>query len=109
MKPRHFFTIIILIILIIISIVWNITSYSTYTEGIRSQRRERQSKTATLGRNLEKRQAKQIRYANEDTQGRISEIKEIVEEKPTNAIVKNKDKLAGVLAKLREEGQQPQA
>ncbi len=106
MKPRLIIVIILLTILLLASLFENVSMYSV--EGLASRRRLRTAETATLGRNLGKRKEQKVQYANVDTQGRISEIKDIVGEKPVNAIVKQKDdKLSRDLAKLKEQ-EQPQ-
>ena len=107
MKPRLIIVIILLTILLLASLLWNVSMYSV--EGLSSRRRLRTAETATLGRKLGKRKEQRVQYANVDTQGGTSQIRDIVSEQPTNAIVKQKDdKLSRDLAKLKEQQQQQQ-
>jgi len=107
MKTRHLLIIALLTLILLASFIWNVSIHSV--EGLISKRRLQKAETAVLNRNLAKRKEQRVQYANEDTQGKSSEIRDIVSEKPTNAIVKQKDdKLSQDLAKFKEEAQQQQ-
>ena len=106
MKSRHLFIIGVLVFILLGGIVWNASVWSVQIEGARSRRREEAASTAKLDRKNEKRKEKKVRYANEDSGGNISEIKDIIGPNTLYIAKQKDDKLARDLAKIKEQEEQ---